>query len=83
MMDLSITKVILGDTNRCQENYTHEDAGVNATEYEIETVTFHYAYDDHLFDSDVALVKLKEKIKFNGNVQIIPLANEGKIRDAA
>jgi hypothetical protein len=77
MVDLEEARVVLGDTNRCEDDL-RERGKDSSRAYDIQDVTFHYAYDECLIDSDIVLIRLKEKVTLGHNVQIIPLAQEGQ-----
>ncbi|CAG7720195.1 unnamed protein product [Allacma fusca] len=62
-------RVVLGDTNRCT-NDSHVQQN-----YQIDSITLHYAYDNVGIINDVAVVKLKRPISFKRNIQKIKMAS--------
>lgn len=73
MIDLSKVKVVLGDTNKCKDT----DSMLKASQYDIERVILHYAYDGNIVDNDIALVKLKKKIEMKMNILSVRMAESG------
>ena len=64
-------KVVVGEHNR------DEWEGTEVT-HDVELVYEHHKYNSYTNDNDLALLKLKEPIRFN--LQVAPLCLEGTLR---
>ncbi|XP_035710384.1 uncharacterized protein LOC118436411 [Folsomia candida] len=71
MLHLPFVKAVVGDTNLCS------DDSPTSSDHDVESVTMHYAYDGSLLINDIAVVKLKTRIKFKDHVTPVLLAATG------
>ncbi|CAL8092756.1 unnamed protein product [Orchesella dallaii] len=71
MQKLSSVKVVLGDSNLC-DNVTE---GVQ--EFRVDKLFYHYAYDDGAILNDMVVIRLDKKIKFTDRVKPIKMAELG------
>lgn len=68
---VSSIKVVLGDSNICDENKD----GVQ--EFKVDKIYYHYAYDNDVIMNDVIVIKVNKRIKFTDKVKPIKMASEG------
>jgi len=70
-MRIDEINVYVGDTNLCFDDGLHY--GQPSQVYSVEQIVFHYNWDDTHLINDIAVIKLKEKIKFTDYIKPISL----------
>lgn len=61
-----------------------DKASEGGRSYDVEEMVKHPQYDHNRINNDIAVIKLKEKLQFSDNVQMIKLADPGiVIKDGA
>jgi hypothetical protein len=77
-MNVSSMKVVVGDTNICSDDSVSSGAKSPSFDYDIESITLHYAYDGQLIVNDIAVLRLKSQIRTFDHIQPIRMAKKGK-----